>query len=291
MPNNNITPQQIRKENFKMALQVWLRTILAVVLSFFVYMSITVLVTGLFSQEIGYRIYEMTSSGERVLIEEHLYADDSSAAPAVSSETPVGPGLPGQQTPEQQENAASAASDISAATQETLPEGQYKETIRSDPPVAASVAGNVIASICMLLITAAFPYSIVWSKGDRDKNSVNFGHMQEDKLRGLKVGLMAGIPGALAYIVLILSKLGVFFPGYILVYRFINTPFLPIINALTEGVSTTQEITWPAILVMLIVVAFVPLVCHFGYVLGYKQISLSEKFIYVNPNKKKRRRR
>ena len=286
MPNNNITPQQVRKENFKMALQVWLRSILSVVLSFFVYMSITVLVTGLFSEDIGYRIYETTSSGERVLIEEHLYADDSSAAPAVSSETPVGPDLPGGQ-----ENASAVSDTSSAATRETLPEGQFRETIRSDPPAAASIAGDVIASICMLLLTAAFPYSIVWSKGDRDKNSVNFGHMQEDKLRGLKVGLMAGIPGALAYIVLILSKLGVFFPGYIFVYRFMNTPFLPIINALTRGVSTTPEVSWTAILVMLIVVAFVPLVCHFGYVLGYKQISLSEKFIYVNPNKKKRRRR
>ena len=286
MPNNNITPQQVRKENFKMALQVWLRSILSVVLSFFVYMSITVLVTGLFSEDIGYRIYETTSSGERVLIEEHLYADDPSAAPAVSSETPVGPDLPGGQ-----ENASAVSDTSSAATRETLPEGQFRETIRSDPPAAASIAGDVIASICMLLLTAAFPYSIVWSKGDRDKNSVNFGHMQEDKLRGLKVGLMAGIPGALAYIVLILSKLGVFFPGYIFVYRFMNTPFLPIINALTRGVSTTPEVSWTAILVMLIVVAFVPLVCHFGYVLGYKQISLSEKFIYVNPNKKKRRRR
>lgn len=287
MPNNYITPQQVRKENFKMALQVWLRTILSVVLSFFVYMSITVLVTGLFSEDIGYRIYETTSSGEPRLIEEHLYADDSSAAPAVSSETPVGPDLPGQQ------ETASAAPDTSSGTvtQETLPEGQFRQTIRSDPPAAASITGDIIASICMLLITAAFPYSIVWSKGDRDKNSVNFGHMQEDKLRGLKVGLMAGIPGALAYIVLILSKLGLLFPTYIVIYRFINTPFLPIINALTNGVSTTPEVSWPAILVMLIVVAFVPLICHFGYVLGYKQISLSEKFIYVNPNKKKRRRR
>lgn len=291
MANNNITPQQVRKENFKMALQVWLRTILSVVLSFFVYMSITVLVTGLFSEDIGYRIYETTSSGERVLIEEHLYADDSSAASSAPTQVPAGPELPGQQVPGQQETASAAASDTSAATQETLPEGQFRETIRSEPPAAASIAGDVIASICMLLLTAAFPYSIVWSKGDRDKNSVNFGHMQEDKLRGLKVGLMAGIPGALAYIVLILSKLGVFFPGYIFVYRFINTPFLPIINALTRGVRTTPEVSWPAILVMLIVVAFVPLVCHFGYVLGYKQISLSEKFIYVNPNKKKRRRR
>lgn len=89
-------------------------------------------------------------------------------------------------------------------------------------PVGAEIALNVLSSILMLLLLAAFPYSIVWSKGDRDKNSVNFGHMQEDKLRGLKVGLMAAIPSAIGYIVLVLSKLGVCFSKYIFLYRFAN---------------------------------------------------------------------
>ena len=42
---------------------------------------------------------------------------------------------------------------------------------------------------------------------------------------------------------------------------------------------------------MLMTVVFVPLLAHVGYWLGYKEISLVERFIYVNPNKKKRRRR
>jgi hypothetical protein len=159
-------------------------------------------------------------------------------------------------------------------------------------PVGAEIALNVLSSIMMLLLLASFPYSIVWSKGDRDKNSVNFGHMQEDKLRGLKVGLMAAIPSAIGYIVLVLSKLGVCFPKYIFLYRFANVPFMPIINSMVSTeIQNTAQVPWPAILAMLMVVAFVPLVCHFAYFLGYKQISLSEKFIYINPNKKKKRRR
>ena len=112
------------------------------------------------------------------------------------------------------------------------------------------------------------------------------------ELRGLKVGLMAAIPSAIGYIVLVLSKLGVCFPKYIFLYRFANVPFMPIINSMVSTeIQNTAQVPWPAILAMLMVVAFVPLVCHFAYFLGYKQISLSEKFIYINPNKKKKRRR
>lgn len=281
MSNNTITPQDVKKENFRMALQVWLRTVLSTVLSLFVYMSISVIFQGVFTHEIGYQIYELNSSGERVVLEKHLYEDEPSA-PA-SSAAPAGPQQPG---PEQEGEKSTAA-----ATQTTLPSGQYKETIRSDVPAAALATANVLSSVCMLLLLAAFPYSIVWTKGDRDKNNVNFGHMQEDKLRGLKVGAIAGIPSALLYVVLLLSKCGVFWPNYIVVYRLLNLPFLPIINAMTGlAVSVTAKASWLAVLGMLITVLYVPLVCHFGYVLGYKQIALAEKFVYVNPNKKKRRR-
>ena len=281
MPNNNLTKADIQKENFKMALGVFLRTILSAVLCFFVYMSLSVLFNGFFTHDIGYQIYETTSDGSVALIEEHYYADDSSAP----SSTPqaAGPGTPAN--PGQEEKTEST-------TETTLGPGQRKQAIRSTMSAGAEIALNVLSSIMMLLLLAAFPYSIVWSKGDRDKNSVNFGHMQEDKLRGLKVGLMAAIPSAIGYIVLVLSKLGVCFSKYIFLYRFANVPFMPIINSMVSTeIQNTAQVPWPAILAMLMVVAFVPLVCHFAYFLGYKQISLSEKFIYINPNKKKKRRR
>ena len=92
MPNNNLTKADIQKENFKMALGVFLRTILSAVLCFFVYMSLSVLFNGFFTHDIGYQIYETTSDGSVALIEEHYYADDSSAP----SSTPqaAGPGTP-----------------------------------------------------------------------------------------------------------------------------------------------------------------------------------------------------
>lgn len=102
MPNNNLTKADIQKENFKMALGVFLRTILSAVLCFFVYMSLSVLFNGFFTHDIGYQIYETTSDGSVALIEEHYYADDSSAP----SSTPqaAGPGTPANPGQEEKTN-------------------------------------------------------------------------------------------------------------------------------------------------------------------------------------------
>ena len=150
MPNNNLTKADIQKENFKMALGVFLRTILSAVLCFFVYMSLSVLFNGFFTHDIGYQIYETTSDGSVALIEEHYYADDSSAP----SSTPqaAGPGTPAN--PGQEEKTEST-------TETTLGPGQRKQTIRSTMPVGAEIALNVLSSIMMLLLLASFPYSIV----------------------------------------------------------------------------------------------------------------------------------
>ena len=277
MPNNNLTKADIQKENFKMALGVFLRTILSAVLCFFVYMSLSVLFNGFFTHDIGYQIYETTSDGSVALIEEHYYADDSSAP----SSTPqaAGPGTPAN--PGQEEKTEST-------TETTLGPGQRKQTIRSTMPVGAEIALNVLSSILMLLLLAAFPYSIVWSKGDRDKNSVNFGHMQEDKLRGLKVGLMAAVPSILSYLFLIVSKITGWVPQYVSFFRLTNMPFLPLFNHLTpSAVSSAADVSWPAILVMAISVIVVPLSCMIGYVMGYRHISLSENLVYKKKSKKK----
>ena len=285
---HDISKKDMQKENFKMGLQVFLRTILSAILSFFVYMSLTMMASGLSTHEIGYEIYERNSSGEMISIRTHLYENDSSA-PA-PTQTPAGPdAAPGANTTTAGSGTGTTASQTAA---ETLPTNQQKVALRSEEPVGVRIAVDILSSICMLLILAAFPYSIVWSKGDRDKNSVNFGHMQEDKLRGLKVGLISAVPAGIAYVVLLVSKIFDVLPGYVFLYRLGNVPFLPFLNAIIpDTVKTTAQVPWGSIAAMLVCVIFVPAICCLAYFLGYKQISLTEKFIYTNPDKKKKRRR
>lgn len=263
----------IRKGNIKLAVSIWLRTILAAVMSFFVVTSITMLASAVFTRDIGYRLYRVDSEGNRTLVEEHYYEDESEEP---SSDAPVSEG----------------GTPVTGEETTTTTEQLYRETLRSEMSGGARVVQDVVCSILTLLLLAAFPYSVMWTQGDKDNNSVHFGHMAEDKLRGLKVGALAAIPSAIAYVLLILSKLGVLRPDYYMAYRLINMPFMLILDRLTGGTSLmTSEISWGAIVAMLMTVVFVPLLAHVGYWLGYKEISLVERFIYVNPNKKKRRRR
>lgn len=263
----------IRKGNIKLAVSIWLRTILAAVMSFFVVTSITMLSSAVFTRDIGYRLYRVDSEGNRTLVEEHYYEDESEEP---SSDAPVSEG----------------GTPVTGEETTTTTEQLYRETLRSEMSGGARVVQDVICSILTLLLLAAFPYSVMWTQGDKDNNSVHFGHMAEDKLRGLKVGALATIPSAITYILLIFSKLGVMLPNYYVFYRLMNVPFMPIFDRLTGGTAMmTAEIPWGAIVAMLMTVVFVPLLAHVGYWLGYKEISLVERFIYVNPNKKKRRRR
>ena len=107
----------------------------------------------------------------------------------------------------------------------------YRETVRSEVPAGAAVFRDVLSQVLMLLILAAFPYGILWGQGDRDRNSVQFGHMQEDKRRGLKVGLLAAIPSVAVYLFLLLSRLGLFWDKYIQLFQILNASFAPAVNA------------------------------------------------------------
>ncbi len=257
MANNDISKADVQKENFKLALGVFWRTAVAAFLCLFLYMSVTVLVTGMTTQTIGYRVVEKTEDSSAVIVKEI--------------------------------NSVPSDEELKKM-QEDLEENQVLQPISSEIPTGAAVAMDVVSQTLMLLLFIAFPYAVLWSKGDRDKNTVNFGHMEEDKLRGLKVGLMATLPAAVAYLALLVCKLLNTGGWYYAIYRFLNLPFMPIFNRVTTGMKTIGELSWVAMLVFFLFLAVLPLICHFSYVLGYKQISLSEKFIYVNSKKKKHRR-
>ena len=270
----------VKKENRKLALSVYLRTILAAVLCILVYLSLSVIFTGMSTKTIGYTLYELDDSSNWVEKETHLYADESGTSSVSEAASTVSAASDTESDAESDSTEAT-----SAVTEKQVP-------IQSEMPKSVSITLDILSEIFMLLLFIAFPYSILWSKGDRDKNSVNFGHMDEDKLRGLKVGLMAGIPAYIGYLGLLISKIGGVFPSYVVVYRFMNVPFMPIIlNMMGKNVFITSNVSWFAIVGMLLLLAVLPLICHVAYMLGYKQISLTEKFIYVNPNKKKKRRR
>ena len=156
----------------------------------------------------------------------------------------------------------------------------------------ALLAGNIVALVFEVCIFVSVIHGDVWLQGDRDRNSVNFGHMKEDRLRGLKLGLLASIPAAVSYILLVVEKLTGFFSLYTLIYRVGHISFYPVLVwAFGADISvTTAQISWGGIALAVIPVLVLPVVTMISYLLGYAQISLGERLVYENKNKGKKKK-
>lgn len=278
MGKNDLTEEDVRRENIKLALGVFGKTVLVTIMSIFIYISLTSIMVGLTTKTIGYRLIDYDAEGNEIILEEHLLADEESS---------VG------------ESVDEASSQLEESSGETSGDGETTTTtsstarrvyFRNDMPQWAAVTQDVLCQIITLILLIVFPYTTLWSKGDRDKNNVNFGHMPEDKLRGLKVGLMASIPSLLAYIGLIVSKFAAV-EWYWVIYKYVNMAFFPMLTVFGGGAALTSELSIGALALTFLPMLVVPLVCYGGYMLGYKQISVSEKFIYVNGKKKKKKHR
>ena len=300
----------LRIANLKMAANVFFRTVFSAILCIILYMSLTMIFTGMFTKSIGERLVEYDeAAGTTTVLSEIYYSNTTTTAQTTAStmaDTTASTGAVGEAETSTGANSGTestaaggaageqATTSVSTATSTTttLPSNQRWEPIRTEVPAATKLVFDIIAQVLMLILLVSLPYSKLWMQGDKDSNLVQFGHMAEDKLRGLKVGLMAGIPSFILYLILLLSKLGLVFPKFIFTYRLFNFCFMPVFNGVIgTTVKTTPDVSWLSMLVLLVTVVIIPFVCWLAYLLGYKHIAVSEKLVYVNPQKKKKRRR
>lgn len=232
------------KNSIKYALKLWGRVVFAVIMCAVLYFSLHMLVSALCSREVGYRIYETDAAGSMVEVDSHYYGIGEDSSMSV-----------------------------------TLSEGQTKQPIKELTTTAATIF-NVLVLILMLAILAVFPYDRMWQLGARDENMVQCGKKKADNLRGFKIGLMASIPSAVLYLLLILTKFELLPSWYMTIFRVCNLPYLPFINMFfTVSVSVPQA-PWYAFVAALITVFYVPAVCALGYFLGRKGFSLHDHAVY-----------
>ncbi|NLN81236.1 MAG: hypothetical protein GX136_01625 [Clostridiales bacterium] len=301
MADTSKEPVNPKKENVKLSGSVFLWTFFAAVLNIIIYFSMTVIFSGLFTKNIGEDIYEKSEDGSVSLVTRIIYSETttgstqttSAAETATTASTSSSSSGVTTGTGTATGSTGTEVTQASGSTENTtLPTNQYKQSIRSEMPAGAESALVIISQTFMLILLVAMVYSKLWERGDKDNNRVNFNRMPEDKLRGLKVGLMAAIPSFAFYLLLVVSKLGLITDKYFALYRFLNISFMPIINRLAgAGVSSSRDVSWVSFLVILLTLSVVPLAAHLAYILGYKQISISEKIIYVNPEKRRKRRK
>jgi len=145
--------------------------------------------------------------------------------------------------------------------------------------------GKIFIQGANLFISAGILYATFWFEGDREKNFVQFGRMEEDMMWGLKAGLV-GMLIPMATIIMLIVAMIIDLPDLVVYYKLINPQINLLINVFIPTIAPSEISVLDLILTALLYL-YVPIACFVGYQLGYRRISISEKMIYVDKNKKK----
>lgn len=244
----------------KMAVKIVGYTMLAAVMSLFVYFSLSMLSNGMLTQTVGYNEYEYTDTDgdgvyETKTLLEHVLFD-------------------GDTTYETQKETAQAE-DGRRIAREMITQP------KNDFCAGMIVAVQVLEQVCMLLLLLGLPAYFVHREGDRDRNLVKHHGMKPDRLRGLKMGLLAAVPSLLVYSLLIVGKCGLLSESVQGVYRFCNICLLPIVNLIMpQAVYPATEIAVWQLIALFALLLLLPIACAVAYYGGYRR--------WFKPRKKKR---
>jgi len=236
------------KELFKSGGSLFLKIIVINIMCVFLVMSFTMIFNAIFTENIGYYALGTTSEEEQAVeLYQHYYADGE---------------------------------DTKLAEYEAQGYTLSKMDIRSELSKGQSISLNVISQLFCFLMLYSFIYPNIWHLGTKDSNLVNFKHMEEDLLKGFKIGLIAVAPVILCVLFLTLApiKFATHFP--VSVYKLCNSSLYSFISLITAGKNTMGELSVLQV-ILLVLIQLVPAgISALAYFLGAKNISVSEKFIY-----------
>ena len=228
------------ESNSTYAVKLGIRYLITAVIAFFAYLSLVVIMTGMFTKVIGYTAYNAESN--EVLY--HYYESEG----------------------EDTKKAEYEAQGIEVSTV------ALRSTLSGKPQFFADFIGQLISALIIL----AFAHGILWKLGDSDANLVAFDHISEDKWRGFKIGAMASLPGAAAFVIAVIAKLGLLPASFIAVYRFVNYQFFTLGNLFFTRLLTDYSlVSWPMLLGSASIMLILPLISGVMYILGYRHFTLS----------------
>lgn len=138
----------------------------------------------------------------------------------------------------------------------------------------------IIAQGFALGILISFVYPPMWDLGAADINMVKIGQKAEDKLKGLKIGVLGTIPSALVFLVIAFTKNGISANVSTALYKFLNASLYPILEFVFGESKKFADLKIWQLCVMALLLCVVPVTAHLGYHLGYKGFSISEKLTY-----------
>ncbi|MGI6263936.1 MAG: hypothetical protein ACOYJY_00510 [Acutalibacteraceae bacterium] len=239
----------------RLAGKTFARTCVAALIGLIIYLGLSSIFRIVSTHQIGFAIWTAGEDGAAPTVERHYYTD-----PDYTEDLPV-------------------------------TEEQQVTRLYSDPPEAAVLASQILTQLGAAFVLIVFAYQPMWRQGDHDRNEAAFGRGRQDPLSGLKVGAVADIPAIGVYLVLWLGKLGVL-PAVTTwsAFTLLNGSFLPYcywIMAPQLAGSTASLSVWQ-LLALAVPALVLPVICHVGYTLGWRQFSIGEKLTFKKVKSKKR---
>ena len=231
--------------------------IIASIISIFLCISMNVIISAMFTSEIGYQafVYETEESTEPIAKYEYFYTDKDG-------------------------DGKDDGTDVK------MQEYEDKDYIVTTVKLRSTLTGTskavflISTQILSMIMVIAFASNSPYKQGFKDSNMVKIGHAKSDLLKGLKIGLIGNIPFFAITILMIVLAVGIA-PGFRTVwYAFLSGHFYSLIMWITGGVLTVGEISTMQYVCLALVQFIVPVISCVAYILGFKEINLAEKLVY-----------
>lgn len=248
----------------KLATQCFLRTLIAAFIGIIIYMSVVFVVNGMNYKVIGYEIF-YSADGENFDPDakyEYYYTGEE-------GENWVDEGL----EPFLDENGG-------------FKDGYYKQDIPSSLDKSTMNTLAWISQIPTLIIWGALLYTLTWNVGNGAADKNEFGGVTYDKFRGLKAGLIAVIPHAITYLILVVAKIIYSckdavvnsFDWTISLFKIFNYNCFAFNDMIITGGIDTISVS--ELICLALVLVPLPLFAAFGYAMGLRHTNIKEKIVY-----------
>lgn len=236
------------KEIFKNGLFLFGRSVIVVIMCFFICISMSVLSTAIFTENIGYTAFGYTDDNEDGVELYTYYNADG-------------------------DDTKKAEYEAQGYTLQTV-------NIRSQLSSTENGIFLTVTQICCIAILISFIYPSLWQLGCKDSNLVRFKHKSEDIFKGLKIGVIASIPSIIFFAIILICGIGAYSKLPASLYKFVNCQYFSFIELILKNTVTVGDINAIQYFLLFLLLLIIPATAFISYLLGYKDISISEKFIY-----------
>lgn len=235
----------------KLAFNCFMRTVLATVIGFIIYISFNALAVGFFTEDIGYTVKYSEDGSEYKDVYTYYYEE-------------------GEDTRLQQ------------YISDTEESNYYKQSIRSTLTKGQTLAVRWVSQVAVFIIWVSMIYSVMWAAGDADATKQDFGGKKYSKSRGFKIGLAAGSPFIAAYVFLLINQIFDLFKIYPTIYKIITWFAFALNDTFLTAVDGKLVFTFSGAVVLSLAVVALPVLAGLSYLTGGKHIVVKEKIIYEN---------